>query len=52
MFTYYSGVFGNKGQPYCQLLRKTAIKEFTVMSFGCFIPAAEFRVFDLFLFSR
>lgn len=49
MFAYCSGAFGNGGQPYSGLLRGTAITEFTVMYFVCFILAAEFEVFNLFL---
>lgn len=52
MFAYFSGAFGIDGQPFSRLLRKTTITEFTVMSFVCFIRAAEVSVPELFLPSR
>lgn len=52
MFAHYSGVFESCGKPVSRLLRETAVMEFTVISFVCFIRAAEFGVPDLFFPSR
>lgn len=52
MFAYYSGAFENGGQAFIQLLWRTAIKVFMVMSFVCFIWTAEFGVPELFLPNR
>lgn len=52
MCACYSGVPANVNHPFGQLLRKTAITMLAVMSFVCFIRAAEFGVPDLFLPSR
>lgn len=48
MLAYYSGAFGDGGQPFSQLYRKTAIMELMMMSFVCFIWTAEFGVLELF----
>lgn len=52
IFAYYSGTFGNSGQQFSRLLRKTAITKFMVMSSACFTQAAEFGVLDFFFPSR
>lgn len=49
VFAYYSGVLGDGGHCFGHLLRATAITEFTITSFVCFIRAAEFGATDLFL---
>lgn len=40
MFAYYSRAFGNKAPRFDQLVLETAMTEFTVMFFVCFVLAA------------
>lgn len=51
-FAKYLAASGNGSQPFGRLLCKTTATEFTVMSFVCFVWAAEFEVLDFFLPSR
>lgn len=47
MVASYSGAFGEGGWPFSQFLRKTAITEFTVISFKFFIRVSKFDVSNL-----
>lgn len=49
LFVYYSSAFGGKTPPFDHLLPETAVTELTIMSFVCFLLAAEHGVAELLL---
>lgn len=52
IFAYYSSGFGDDTKRFGYLLLKTAITEFTIMFFACFIQFVEYGADNLFLPAR
>lgn len=47
VFAYQSEIFGDEDYRFGHVLRETAVTEFIIMTFVCFICSAEFGLTDL-----